>query len=185
MENESLFAIIQVVTGLVGVIVGGFITYFVERSLQNRQFRKEKNEKKEILKCYLEILKNEIEDEHKRLWNLRNSISGGYPREYFDPTVKRTILQEIIKLPLFTTHSNVFTRINSLIQRYENINNQIKLVQDYIQGKFVSVEDKDYKIRQEYDNLYNLVNDAISTDIKESNNKPDLASKLGEIQKLL
>ena len=174
----------EAIIGLIGVIIGGLITYFVERNLQNRQFKKEAKERKETWKCYLEILKNEIEAEHKRLWSLRDSIYG-YPQEYFDSTIKRTVLQEIVKTPLFVTHNKIFNRVNLLIQRYEKINSQIRLVQDYIAGKIASIEDRDFKLNREREHLSNLVNGAISEDIIKNDNKLYLVVKLEEIQKLI
>jgi hypothetical protein len=186
MPIEKFLSIsMQLLIGLTGVIVGGFITYFVEKGLQNRQFKKEEKERKETWKCYLEILKQEIEDEHKRLWRLRDSVSGGYPLEYFDHTVKRTILQEIIKTPLFVKHEKVFKKATSLILRYEMINNQSALVRNIISDKNLSIADKNPKLSEERSILYHLVNHALIDDMAEKNDKPDLAVKLEEIQKLI
>lgn len=167
---------------LIGVVIGGFITYFVERLLQNRQFKKEEKARIDSWRCYLEALRQEIETEYKRLWQLRDVGCRGYPQDYFDTTVKRTILQEIIKTPLFVTHQKVFSKISSLIQRYEAINSQSALVRDILSDKYTSIEDKKAKLSFEQNILFDLADDAILDDMAESDGKPSLAIELEEIK---
>jgi|GEM_PF-3838374 len=169
---ESVFTVI-------GIIIGVVVAFWV----QERQFKREEKQKKEVWKCYLETLKREIEVDYKRLCELRNEVYGGYPSDYFDPTVKRTILQEIIKTPLFVTHDKVFGKISALTQRYEMINNQSALVRVLISGQEAVGMSREVKLRNERDILFNLLGEAITSDIGEDNNKPALAGKLEQIQK--
>ncbi len=170
-------AIIGTISTIAGIIIGVVVAFKV----QDRQFKREEKQRKKAWKCYLETLKQEIETEHKRLWQLRSIGCRGYPQDYFDTTVKRTILQEIIKTPLFITHQKVFSKISSLIQRYEAINSQSALIRDILSDKYASIEDKKAKLSFEQDSLFDLADDAILDDMAENNGKPSLAIELGEI----
>lgn len=176
----------EVFLTLVGVIIGGLITYFVERWLQDREFKKENHERREVMKCYLETLKAEIADDYQRLWNLRNQVYGkGYPTEYFDVTVKQNIMSEIIKTPLYGKYKKIFDRINSMAIHLIVLNHELAGVRDFIKGKYCSALDQEAKIHQQIDQAVSVINNILNQNIQESNSKCEICIRLEEIIKTL
>ena len=182
--SQALIKIIGNET-LIGVIVGGLITYFVEKGLQNRQFKKDEKDKKEIWRSYLSILKEEIAEDYKRLTSLRDNIYGSYPTEYFDITNKRTIVAEFIKTTLFLSNTSIFNRITFLMRKLSILNNEIDLVQSFIAGRIGSALDQEYKTRQARDNVVSTINEILNNIIMESNGKLDLVCNIEDAIKKL
>jgi len=178
MEKETLIA-------LLGVMIGGGISYIVGINLQNRHFKKEENDKKDILRSQLETLVSEINDEYIRLQNLRNLIQGdGYPREHFDVTIKKAILAEMVKTKLYPQNKPIFNRVNSLINRLMILNREIGSMQDLI-GAYCSTRYQKAKIRQERDATVGVIDDILVQNIREQKDKPELCVQLESIIKNL
>jgi len=173
---------LTIISTLLAVIIGGLITSRIGKGLQDREFKKEARERQEILKCYLETLKTEIDSDYQRLWNLSSQISGGgYPTEYFDVNVKQTIMSEIIKTRLYGKHKKIFDRINSMVARLIVLNREISLVRDLIEGKYCSVSDQQYKQRQQVDRSNGVIGNILNLDIQGSAVKRDICVRLEEI----
>ena len=172
---------------LIGVVIGGLITYFVEKGLQNRQFKKDEKDKKEILKSQLRTLAQGIEDDFKRLKDLRNTIYGNaYPREYFDIHIKESIITELTKTILFPANKDIFVRVVRMLRRMTLLNKQIEFMQDIISGKTSNIiMHKDSKLRIEIDHAVGIIDDLINTDIRETNNRPELSVKIESIAQIL
>ena len=175
-----------VILTLIGVIIGGLITYYVERCLQDREFKKAVQERKEILRCYLETLKVEIDDDAQRLRNLRNQIYGkGYPTEYFDVNVKQNIMAEIIKTSLYGKNKKTFDRVNSMAVRLGALNREISGVRDLIEGKYCSALDQEAKTRQQIDRSTGVIDDILNQNIQDVNGKCEICLRLDEIAQAL
>ena len=176
----------EIALTLIGVIIGGLITYYVERGLQDREFKKATLKRKEILRCYFETLKAEIDEDAQRLKSLRNQIYGkGYPTEYFDVNVKQNIMAEIIKTPLYGKNKKIFDRVNSMSVRLGALNREIAGVRDLIEGKYCSVLDQDAKTRQQIDRSIGVIDDILNQNIQDANGKCEICLRLDEIAKAL
>ncbi|MBI5043459.1 MAG: hypothetical protein HZC10_06455 [Nitrospirae bacterium] len=155
---------------LIGVITGGLLTFFVEKRLQDRQFKKEAQDKKEILKSLLLILKDDIVDYYKMLKELRETLwKKGFPNGYFNMENKRAMWGELMKSDLVAKNRTVFERVNNMTSKLEILNAQIEIMQ---RGAYLQKE-KDYSVR--------IINKILETDIIENSNGLDLINKLDEI----
>lgn len=183
---QNIIDRVDVISTLIAVVVGGAVTFWFGKRLQDRQFDKEKRERIKILKCYLETLKTEIENDFRRLINLRPRIQNqGYPADYFDTSVEQIIISEIIKTKLYSKHKEIFDRINSIITCLKKLNNETALMRDYIKGKYVSTLDQKSKIRQQAEHSGELINEILDRYVKYSGDKPEICLRLKEVVQVL
>ena len=167
---------------LSSVILGATIAYFSSWYFQNGLFRKQEKDKKEILRSQLLALAQSIEDDFKRLNDLKSIINGnGYPREYFESNIKESIIIYITKTYIFPTNKDIFDRAIRMIRKLSLLNKQIEVIQDVISGKDTRIMQKNSKLRIEVDQATTIISDIINGDIKENNNLPELSENMKRI----
>ena len=154
---------------LIGVIIGGLLTFFVEKRLQDRQFKKEAQDEKVIFKSLLLILKDDIADYHKMLKELRETLGRSFPHGYFNLENKKAMWGELMRSDLVAKNRAVFERVNNLTSKLENLNAQNEIIQ---RGPYPPKE-KDYSV--------SIINEILETDIIEGSNGLDLVNKLDVI----
>ena len=84
------------IIGLLGVSIGGLITYFVSYKLQNRQFRHDKKEHDDIYKGLLETLIQEIKYIDKKL-----KENGSIWSEYYDVSIQNEVIIKLLQIFLY------------------------------------------------------------------------------------
>ena len=108
------------IIGLLGVLIGGLITYFVSYKLQNRQFRHDKKEHDGIHKSLLETLIQEIKYINKKL--KENNIGS----EYYDVSIQNEVIIKLLDTELFFNNRDVFDKIRLLTHYLLILNEKIK-----------------------------------------------------------
>lgn len=169
---------------VIGAFIAGLIGFVTAFLIQNRQFRNEKTKDRAILKDLLETLKDDIDDYHKRLKELRNIlIAKGYPREHFNLSNKDAIWPQIVKTIVFSRNRDVFGRINRMARRLSILNREIQTIQEIITHE-ISVSPKEYpelSKRRKIDYCVSLIDDVINRDIIERGANLDIQIKLEKI----
>jgi len=169
---------------LIGVIIGGLLTFFVEKRLQDRQFKKEAQDKREILKSLLITLKGDISDYYNILKGLRNMLLlKKFPRDYFNMENKKAMWGELMKSYVVAKNREVFERINNMSSKLEILNAEIKTIQNIISDNrtFTPGSDKQAIWQQEIDYSITLIDETLNAAIIEDRNGLDLVNKLDEI----
>lgn len=157
-------------TYIITFIVGALSSFLPARYLQDRQFKKEVQEKKDILKSLLLTLKSDINNYHTTLKELRETLwKNGFPNFYFNMENKRAMWGELMKSYVVVNNKEVFEKINNMTSKLEILNAQIEIMQ---RGAYQQKE-KDYSVR--------IINEILETDVIENSNGLDLVNKLDEI----
>lgn len=106
---------------LIGVVIGGSITFFISYILQNRQFNFDRRKQKEIYKSLLETLIQEIKYVDKKL-----KENGSIVSEYYDVRIQDEVIIKLLDTELFFKNRKVFDDIRRLIHRLLILNKKIE-----------------------------------------------------------
>lgn len=112
---------VRILIGVIGVVTGGLITFFVSYMLQNRQFNYDRNKQSEIYKNILETLIKEIGIVDKKL-----KENGSIFSEYYDVSIQNAVIIKLLDRGLFFKNSEVFDVIRRLINYLQILNGKIE-----------------------------------------------------------
>lgn len=124
---------------LIGVIVGGFITFLISKKLQDRQFKNDKEKQNSIYRSLLDTLIHNIQDINDRLKNLKqnpnkfnNNFHQHFGFEYFNTDIPKAVIVKLMDVKLFPENKDVFNRIIKLINDLSYLNDKIKIYENLL-----------------------------------------------------